>query len=119
MIDLTEIACIDFDELQQQLSLATQGLVSVTVAVGEITSKLRLAKNSSSMSEQWVRTWGETLPKKAAAKMLGVSVTYLNKLIIGGEILTTPDGRVVVRSAAEWANSIQMRQKTMKQKWHI
>ena len=37
------------------------------------------------MGEQWVRTWGETLPKKAAAKMLGVSVTYLNKLITDGQ----------------------------------
>lgn len=119
MIDLTETTRIDFDELQQQLSKAVQGLVSVTDAVGDITSKLHAAKNSSSMGEQWVRTWGETLPKKTAAKMLGVSVTYLNKLIAGGGILATPDGRVVVRSAAEWATSIKMRQKTMKQKWHI
>jgi len=119
IIELTEIARIDFDELQQQLSKAVQGLVSVTDAVGEITSKLHAAKNSSSMGEQWVRTWGETLPKKAAAKMLGVSVTYLNKLITVGGILVTPHGRVVVRSAAEWANSIQMQQKATKQKWHI
>lgn len=116
---MTEITRIDFDELQQQLSLVVQGLVSVTDAVGEITSKLHAAKNSSSIGEQWVRTWGETLPKKAAAKMLGVSVTYLNKMITGGGILSTPDGRVIVRSAAEWANCIQMRQKTIKQKWHI
>lgn len=119
LIELTEITRIDFDELQQQLSLVVQGLVSVTDAVGEITSKLHAAKNSSSIGEQWVRTWGETLPKKAAAKMLGVSVTYLNKMITGGGILSTPDGRVIVRSAAEWANCIQMRQKTIKQKWHI
>ena len=58
-------------------------------------------------------------PYLAAAKMLGVSVTYLNKLITVGGILVTPHGRVVVRSAAEWANSIQMQQKATKQKWHI
>ena len=114
-----ETTRIDFGELQQQLSKAIQGLISVTDAVGDITSKLHAAKNSSSMGEQWVRTWGETLPKKAAAKMLGVSVTYLNKLIAGGAIIVTPDGRVVVRSAAEWANSIQMQHKAAKQKWHI
>ena len=114
-----ETTRIDFDELQQQLSKVLQGLVSVTDAVGDITSKLHAAKNTSSMGEQWVRTWGETLPKKAAAKMLGVSVTYLNKLITAGGILSTPDGRVVVRSAAEWANSIQKQQKISKQKWHI
>ena len=119
MAELTESARIDFDELQQQLSLAVQGLVSVSNALSEITSKLHTAKNSSSMGELWARTWGETLPKKAAAKMLGVSVTYLNKLIAEGGITATPDGRVAVRSAAEWANSIQMQIKVRKQKWHI
>ena len=68
MAELTESARIDFDELQQQLSLAVQGLVSVSNALSEITSKLHTAKNSSSVGESWVRTWGETLPKKAAAK---------------------------------------------------
>ena len=116
---LTETARIDFDELQQQLYNMVQGLQTAATAVGEITSKMRLAKTSSTIGEQWVRTWGETLPKKAAAKMLGVSVTYLNKLIAGGGISATPDGRMVVRSAAEWVNSIQMQQKTKKQKWHI
>lgn len=114
-----ETTRIDFGELQQQLSKAIQGLISVTDAVGDITLKLHAAKNSCSTGEQWVQTWGETLPKKAASKMLGVSVTYLSKLIAGGGILVTPDGRVVVRSAAEWANSIQMRQKVEKKKWHV
>ena len=86
-----------------------QGLVSVSNALSEITSKLHTAKNSSSVGESWVRTWGETLPKKAAAKMLGVSVTYLNKLINDGGIAVTPDGRVVVRSAADWQTRTRRR----------
>jgi len=114
-----ETARVDFDELQQQLSAAVEGLNAVTGAVGQITTKLRAAKDSSSVGEQWVRTWGETLPKKAAAKMLGVSVTYLNKLINDGGIAVTPDGRVVVRSAAEWANSATTERKATKPKWHI
>lgn len=114
-----ETARIDFDELQHQLTKTIQGLVSVADAVGEITSKLRAAKNSSSVGEQWAYTWGETMPKKAAAKMLGVSLTYLNKLITEDEILTTPDGRVVVRSAAEWANSVTREQKHVKRRWRI
>lgn len=114
-----ETARVDFDELQQQLSAAVEGLNVVTGAVGQITTKLRAAKDSSSVGEQWVRTWGETLPKKAAAKMLGVSVTYLNKLISDGGVVVTPDGRVVVRSAAEWANSATAERKAGKPKWHV
>lgn len=113
-----ETARVDFDELQQQLATAVEGIAAVTSAVGQITTKLRAAKDSSSVGEQWVRTWGETLPKKAAAKMLGVSVTYLNKLIGDGGVAVTPDGRVVVRSAAEWANSAPER-KADKQRWHV
>lgn len=114
-----ETARIDFDELQQQLSAAVEGLNMVAGAVGQITSKLCAAKGSSSVGEQWVRTWGETLPKKAAARMLGVSVTYLNKLICDGGIAVTQDGRVVVRSVAEWVNNASSKRKTSKQKWHV
>jgi len=114
-----ETARVDFDELQQQLADAVEGMNTVLQAVGQITSKLRAAKDSSSIGEQWVRTWGETLPKKAAAKMLGVSVTYLNKLIAEGAIQAAPDGRVVIRSAAEWTNSKSAKHNSGKQKWHI
>jgi len=110
-----ETARVDFDEIQRQLSSVTEGLNATIGAVKQLTSKLCAAKDSSSVGEQWVRTWGETLPKKAAAKMLGVSVTYLNKLIGDGGIAVTPDGRVVVRSAAEWVNSLSAERKTSKQ----
>lgn len=113
-----ETARVDFDELQQQLSSVIEGLNAATNAVGQITSRLHASKDSSSVGEQWVMTWGETLPKKAAAKMLGVSVTYLNKLLTEGGIQTAPDGRVVVRSAAEWANGA-VKRKPAKQKWHV
>ncbi len=113
-----ETARVDFDELQQQLSAAVEGLAVVTSAVGQLTSKLHAAKDSSSIGEQWVRTWGETLAKKAAAQMLGISVTYLGKLISDSKIATAPDGRVVVRSAAEWANSAAPKRSTSK-KWRV
>ena len=81
-----ETARVDFEELKEQLSKAIEGLSTVSRAVGQITTRLHAAQGSSSVGELWVRTWGETLPKKAAAKMLGVSVTYLNKLVSGGGI---------------------------------
>ena len=57
------------------------------------------------VAEQWVRTWGETVNKKTAAKMLGVSISQVNRLIANGDLVTTTseDGRsrVLVRAAAE------------------
>ena len=114
-----ETARVDFDELKEQLSSAIEGLSTVSRAVGQITTKLSAAQGSSSVGESWVRTWGETLPKKAAAKMLGVSVTYLNKLISNGWINITPDCRVVVRSAADWANQNTRKDNSQKKKWHV
>lgn len=58
-----------------------------------------------SVEDRWVHTHGEMLSKRAAGKALGISVPYLNKLIEAGNIDTSPDGRVLVRSAAAWANS--------------
>jgi len=114
-----ETARVDFEELKEQLSTAIEGLSTVSQAVGRITSKLHAAQGSSSIGESWVRTWGETLPKKAAAKMLGVSVTYLNKLISEGGIRITPDGRVVVRSASDWANHSAIKDNSQKKKWRV
>lgn len=104
MPESEEIARVDFETLQQQLAAAVSGVQEVVAAVGSITAQLRAAHKSSSIGEQWVLTWGETLPKKAAAQMLGVSVNHLIKIIDEGGIKLTPDGRVLVRSAAEWAN---------------
>ena len=53
-----------------------------------------------------MRTWGETVNKKTAAKMLGVSISQVNRLIANGDLVTTTseDGRsrVIVRAAAEY-----------------
>lgn len=117
--EVMDTARIDFEDLKEQLSTAIEGLGTVSRAVGQITTRLHAAQGSSSVGESWVRTWGETLPKKAAAKMLGVSVTYLNKLISDGAICVTPDGRVVVRSAADWANQNVRRETSPKKKWRV
>lgn len=114
-----ETARVDFEEIKEQLSTAIEGINTVCRAVGQITTRLSAAQGGSSVGESWVRMWGETLPKKAAAKMLGVSVTYLNKLIGEGGIAVTPDGRVVVRSAADWANQNTSKENTAEKKWHV
>lgn len=98
------LANIDYAAIHEQLTAVLQGMQVTAVAVDAITTQLRAAQKSSSIGEQWALTYGETLPKKAAAEMLGVSVNHLVKLVGEGGIKQTPDGRIVVRSAAEWAN---------------
>ena len=89
----------NYAALCEKLSRANDVLI-------EIAQELLAAQESSDLGTQWVREWGgETLTKKEAAKMLNCSVTYLVKLIKDGHIKTTPDGRVIVRSAAAWVNS--------------
>jgi len=56
------------------------------------------------ITDQWARTWGEAVNKKTASEMLRLSVSQINKLIARGELDVTPDRRILVRRAAEWAN---------------
>ena len=58
-----------------------------------------------SIEEEWVATWGETVSKTHAAKMLGVSRTKLYELIRAGALRLAPNGYVLVRAAARWAYS--------------
>ena len=99
-----DLANIDYAAIHEQLAAAIRGMQATAEAVDAITAQLRAAQKSSSIGEQWALTYGETLPKKSAAEMLGVSVNHLVKLVGEGGIKQTPDGRIVVRSAAEWAN---------------
>lgn len=99
-----DLANIDFAAVQEQLTAILNGMQVTATAVDAITAQLRAAQKSSTVGEQWALTYGETLPKKAAAEMLGMSVNHLVKLVGEGGIKQTPDGRIVVRSAAEWAN---------------
>jgi hypothetical protein len=98
------LANIDFAAVHEQLTTILNGMQVTAEAVGAITAQLHAAQKSSTIGEQWALTYGETLPKRAAAEMLGVSVNHLVKLVGEGGIKQTPDGRIVVRSAAEWAN---------------
>lgn len=104
-----DLAHLDYNALQKMLAEAIGGLQTSAVAVNSILGHLRAAQKSSSVGEQWALTYGETLTKKAAADMLGVSVNHLVKLVSEGGIKQTPDGRIVVRSAAEWANSVSVK----------
>jgi len=51
--------------------------------------------------------------------MLGISVNHLAKRIQEGDIKLSPDGRVLVRSAAEWANSAKGKAKAAKSPFHV
>ena len=101
-----ETARIDLDTMQRQLHQAADAVAALSRSLSDIGGCVVGAYASSTVGEQWARTWGETLSKKRAAEMLGVSVTYLRGMVDDGRIACAPDGRVLTRSAAEWANSV-------------
>lgn len=58
------------------------------------------------LEQKWVREHGETFKNYAeAARQLGVHEKTVGNLVRGGYLQTTPHRRVLVRSAAAWANS--------------
>lgn len=95
-------------EIVQQINQAVLevlvALQEASKAAADITTKLNDIP-AMTTTDGWVRTWGESLSKTEAAKMLGVSLTYLKKLVREGDLPLAPDGRVLVRGAAEWAQS--------------
>ena len=56
------------------------------------------------IADEWARTWGEMVTVSRAAIMLGLSRPTIYKMIRAGKLKTGPDGRVLVREAARWAN---------------
>lgn len=59
---------------------------------------------SRTVAEVWAEQYGEIVTKTTAAKILGCSPATVYKLIEENSIKTAPDGRVLVRSMAEWAS---------------
>jgi len=57
------------------------------------------------LASEWAKTWGETVTKTVAAKMLGVSRCTVYDWIDAGYLPTAPNGNVLVRQASTWANS--------------
>jgi hypothetical protein len=103
----------DMERVSARVAALVEGLKSVAKEAENLTAALSSYK-AASIPDQWAEKWGETICKKYAAKMLGISVTYLNKLIDQGKIKTTPDGHVIVRQACEWAHSKQDKRKQAK-----
>lgn len=59
----------------------------------------------SELEQTWVDQWGEAVSKTTAAKMLGVSTTTIWRMVQDGRLIEAPNGRILVRPAARWANS--------------
>ena len=57
------------------------------------------------IAAEWAATWGETVNKTVAAKMLGIARSTVYELIDAGYLPTAPNGNVLVRQAAAWANN--------------
>jgi hypothetical protein len=118
----TEIQADAVTKVNESVLTLSNALQSAGQAILTLTNDLNGFK-ALNTEERWVRMWGETLPKKDASKMLGISVGYLNKLVGNKHINLTPDGRVLVRSAAAWAASDvpvkQLPNITNSRKWRV
>ncbi len=118
----TEIQADAAAKVNESVLTLSNALQSAGQAILTLTNDLHGFK-ALDMEERWVRMWGETLPKKDASKMLGISVGYLNKLVANKYISLTPDGRVLVRSAAAWALTDTQQKPNAKytssQKWRV
>ncbi len=71
---------------------------------------------SQNAAVAWTEQYGEIVTKTTAAKILGCSPTTVYKLIEEKQIKTAPDGRVLVRSMAEWASCQSPNRKAKVQK---
>lgn len=98
------LASIDFEAMRTELARAGTAAGLMIRALDQITASLKGSYASSTVGEQWARTWGETVTIKDAGKMLGVCPNTVRKLIAEGNVSTDPTGRVLTRTAAEWAN---------------
>lgn len=59
-----------------------------------------------SIEEKWVKEHGETFKNyTTAGQQLGISKKTVVEMVKAGYIQTTPTKRILVRSAAAWANS--------------
>lgn len=56
------------------------------------------------LEQAWVDQWGEAVGKTVAAKMLGVSTVTIWRMAQDGRLAVAPNGHVLVRQAARWAN---------------
>jgi len=80
-------------------------LLTATRQIDDITTRLLREPEALTIEDRWVKEWGETQSKSGAARMLGVSPAQITGYVQKGYLPTTPDGRVLVRDAAQWANS--------------
>lgn len=80
------------------------GLQAAAKEAERLTAAL-ISYKPASIADQWVEQWGEAVTKKTAAKMLGVSVPYVTKLIDAGKLQVSADNRILVRQACAWMHS--------------
>lgn len=95
----------DAEALLQDIAELTRDLQEASRKLHELTIRaVRLAKTET-VADAWVRAHGEMVTKRAAAEMMGCSDDTVYRLIRAGDIATAPNGMVLVRSCAEYANT--------------
>lgn len=69
-----------------------------------------VAVQTASPEEQWVRLHGEAVSQKRAGELIGRASRTVASMAVDGLVDKTPDGNILVRSLARWANSQTLRE---------
>lgn len=106
-------AMIDMEALQDQTAGMIRQLAGMTKQAQDLLGTLMLARSVGDAGDQWAQRHGEVMRKAEAARVIGISISYLSELISAGKIECNHDGFVITRSAAAWATGRTLWKKTV------
>lgn len=73
-----------------------------------------LSVMADSPEELWVREYGEAVTSKRAAEIIGRTPQTISNMTRAGTLARTPDGNILIRDLARWANSMKLKQEREK-----
>ena len=105
----TESMISDMRRLTAQLQAVTATVAHLGEAV---------AVYADNPEDTWVRLHGEAVTVKRAAEIIGRTPRTVSNMAANGLVGKTPDGNVIIRDLARWANSqtLKMARRTSRKK---
>ena len=91
-----EAMIIDMRRLAMQL----QAILTTVMRLGET-----VAVYTGDPEDNWVRLHGEAVTIKRAAELIGRTPRTVSSMAANGVLGKTPDGNIIIRDLARWANS--------------
>lgn len=95
-------------------------LQAFTTFVGAVVAEAEAPAAKASEADKLAEKWGEAVQRKIACQIMDRSYNYLAERIESGDIACAPDGRVLVRSIADYLyrGAPKPKQKE-RSRWHI